>query len=44
MEAIRSVYVDDYDDSDAWDWSCLLELTRRGELVARSIETPAKRG
>jgi hypothetical protein len=44
VDRIRSVYVDDYDDSDAWDWFCLLELTRRGELVARSIETQVHRG
>jgi hypothetical protein len=44
VDRIRSVYVDDYDDSNAWDWFCLLELTRRGELVARSIDTQAQRG
>lgn len=43
LTRIRSAYVDDYDDSGAWDWFCMLELTRRGELLARSIETRAQR-
>ena len=38
LSRIRSVYVDDYDDMDVWDWFCLLELTSRGELLARAIE------
>jgi hypothetical protein len=44
LNRIRSVYIVDYDDSNAWEWFCLLELTRRGELVARSIETQVQRG
>ena len=43
LDRIRSVYVDDYDDSNAWDWYCVLELTRKGELFARSIEAQAQR-
>lgn len=43
LNRIRSVYVVDYDDSSAWEWFCLLELTRRGELVARSIEAGSQR-
>lgn len=43
LSRIRSVYVDEY-DNDAWDWYCMLELTRRGELLARSIEAQAQRG
>ena len=44
LNRIRSVYIVDYDDSSAWEWLCLLELTRRGELLARTIEAQAQRG
>jgi hypothetical protein len=37
LSRIRSVYVNEY-DADAWDWYCMLELTRRGVLFARAIE------
>ncbi len=37
LSRIRSVYVDEY-DADAWDWHCMLELTRKGELFARALE------
>jgi hypothetical protein len=43
LDRIRSVYVDDYDDTSAWEWLCMLELTRRGEIFARSIEAEAPR-
>ena len=42
LNRVRSVYVNDYDDSNAWDWYCVLELTRKGELLARSIEAGAQ--
>ncbi len=38
LSRIRSVYVDGYDDIDLWEWYCALELTRKGELLARAIE------
>ncbi len=41
LNRIRSVYVDEY-DADAWDWLCMLELTRKGELFARAIEAQAQ--
>jgi hypothetical protein len=44
LNRVRSVYVDDHGDSSAWEWFCMLELTRRGELLARSIEAGAKPG
>lgn len=43
LNRIRSAYVDDHDDPSAWEWFCMLELTRRGELLARSIEARARR-
>jgi hypothetical protein len=27
-----------FDDEPAWEWFCLLELTRRGTVLARTIE------
>ena len=38
LSRIRSVYVDGYDNTDVWEWYCLLELTRKGELFARAME------
>jgi hypothetical protein len=38
LSRIRSVYVDEYDDANAWEWYCMLELTRKGQLLARAIE------
>ncbi len=38
LSRIRSVYVDGYDNTDEWYWYCMLELTRKGELLARTIE------
>jgi hypothetical protein len=29
--------------SPAWEWFCLLELTRRGTVLARAIEGQAQR-
>jgi hypothetical protein len=43
LDRIRSVYVDGYDDPATWEWFCILELTRRGELFARSVEAEAQR-
>lgn len=42
LSRIRSVYVDNYDDTAQWEWCCLLELTRKGELLARAVETGAQ--
>jgi hypothetical protein len=38
LDRIRAVYVDKYDDTSGWDWFCLLELTRRGTVLAEAIE------
>jgi hypothetical protein len=38
LNRIRAVYVDRFDDEPAWEWFCLLELTRRGTILARTIE------
>ena len=38
LSRIRAVYVDRFDDESAWEWVCLLELTRRGTVLARTIE------
>jgi hypothetical protein len=37
LDRIRSVYVDRFDDASAWEWFCLLELTRSGTLLAKAI-------
>jgi hypothetical protein len=42
LSRIRAVYVDRFDDESAWDWFCLLELTRRGTVLAREIEAQAQ--
>jgi hypothetical protein len=41
LSRIRAVYVDEY-DADGWDWYCMLELTRKGELFARAMEAQAQ--
>jgi hypothetical protein len=38
LSRIRSGYVNEYDKPEIWEWYCVLELTRRGELFARVIE------
>ena len=38
LRRIRAVYVDGFDDTATWEWFCLLELTRRGDVLAREIE------
>jgi hypothetical protein len=43
VSRIRAVYVDRFDDESAWEWFCLLELTRRGTVLARSIEAQPKK-
>ena len=42
LSRIRSVYIDGYDNTDVWEWYCVLELTRKGELFARAIEAQAQ--
>lgn len=41
INRIRAVYVDGFDDESVWEWFCLLELTRRGTVLARAIEAQA---
>jgi hypothetical protein len=43
VSRIRAVYVDRFDDESAWEWFCLLELTRNGTVLARTIEAQAQR-
>ena len=43
LSRIRAVYVDRFDDESAWDWFCLLELTRSGTVLARTIEAQTQR-
>jgi hypothetical protein len=43
LSRIRAVYVDRFDDESAWEWFCLLELTRRGTVLARTIEAQSQR-
>jgi hypothetical protein len=38
LSRVRSVYVDSYDNTEVWEWYCVLELTRKGELLARAME------
>jgi hypothetical protein len=35
---IRAFYVDRYDEPAMWEWCCLLDLTRLGEVLAWEIE------
>jgi hypothetical protein len=42
VSRISAVYVDRFDDESAWEWFCLLELTRRGTVLARAIEGQAQ--
>lgn len=39
LRRISAVYVDNYEDPMTWEWFCMLELTRKGELVARAIKS-----
>lgn len=39
--AARVLDVDRFDDESVWEWFCLLELTRRGTVLARAIEGQA---
>lgn len=41
LSRIRAVYVGRFDDEAAWEWFCLLELTRRGTVLAKAIEAQA---
>jgi hypothetical protein len=38
LSRIRSVYVEEYDKPEIWEWYCALELTRKGELFTRAME------
>ncbi|MGC2379428.1 MAG: hypothetical protein WA622_20290 [Mycobacterium sp.] len=42
MQKISDLYVVDYDDPGAWIWSAWLELTHKGEQVARALQEGAK--
>jgi hypothetical protein len=42
MQKISDLYVVNYDDPGAWSWSAWLELTRKGERVARALQEGAK--
>jgi hypothetical protein len=42
MQKISDLYVVNYDDPGAWIWSAWLELTRKGEQVARALQEGAK--
>jgi hypothetical protein len=41
MQKISDLYVVNYDDPGAWIWSAWLELTHKGEQVARALEAGA---
>jgi hypothetical protein len=38
IQRLREVYVDDFDNADAWQWFCWLDLTDRGEQIALPLE------
>lgn len=42
MQKISDLYVVNYDDPGAWIWSAWLELTHKGEQVARALQEGAK--
>jgi hypothetical protein len=42
MRKISDAYVVRYDDPDAWIWSAWLELTDKGEQVARALQNGAE--
>jgi hypothetical protein len=42
MQKISDLYVANYDDPGAWIWSAWLELTHKGEQVARALQVGAK--
>ena len=41
MQKISDLYVHNYDDPGAWIWSAWLELTDKGEQVARALRDGA---
>jgi hypothetical protein len=41
MEKISDLYVVNYDDAGAWIWSVWLELTEKGEQIARGLQEAA---
>jgi hypothetical protein len=43
LERIRDVYVKNFDDANVWPWFCWLNLTPKGERVARDIEAKRTR-
>ena len=42
IHKISDVYVAKYDDPPAWVWSAWMELTEKGERVARALEERTK--
>lgn len=38
IERIRHFYIEGFDDSNVWPWCCWLDLTERGNQVARREE------
>ena len=41
MQKISDLYVHNYDDPGTWIWSAWLELTHKGEQVARALQDGA---
>ncbi len=41
MQKLSDLYVHNYDDPGAWIWSAWLELTHKGEQVARALQEGA---
>ena len=42
IQKISDVYVAKYDDPPAWVWSAWMELTDKGERLARALEESAR--
>jgi hypothetical protein len=42
LQKISDAYVTHYDDKPGWVWSAWLELTHKGEQVARALQEGAK--
>ncbi len=42
LQKISDVYITHYDDKPAWVWSTWMELTDKGERVARALEEEAR--
>jgi hypothetical protein len=42
ISRIRTVYVDGFDDESVWEWFCVLELTRKGTVLAGAIEAQTR--